>query len=97
MGMVAFTATVGLWKLLPLVASVLACIAFWLIVERLRASVTIALFFCVPTVIVAIIQAIPIFVVAGNSPLYNLGSWISPLLALFPAFALWKLSTEIRS
>jgi hypothetical protein len=97
-GGVAFIAILGLAKLLPSVSGVLACIAFWLIAQRLQVGIVTALFFCVPTAILTIVYEssyLVSYLVMTKSPLYNLGLWISPVLTLLPALALWHMATLV--
>jgi hypothetical protein len=87
--------------ILPLVSAVIACVGFWLIAMRLHAGVWIALFFCIPILVVGLLQTLPSLLQSRVSfmTLGNLSAarfWLSPLLILLASLALLFLAGKVR-
>ena len=96
-GGVAAIPLIGLLRLVPAIASFVSAFAVALLVMRMGAHWGIAAAFCIPTVLIGIFQFTAVFGVGLSGPrFYGWVLWLSPLLALVPAFALLHLAKTAR-
>ena len=98
-GGVAAIPLIGLMRLFPAIASFVSAFAVALLVMRMSAHWGIAAAFCIPTVLIGIFQFTAVFGVGvgvSGARFYSWVFWLSPLLALVPAFALLHLAKSAR-
>ena len=87
---------VWLGRVLPIAAALIACVAFCIAAHRTRLGFLPAVFFCLPLMTVSALMLVPHVVSVRNSNFYSMLLTIYPVLTLFPAFALWHLTTALK-
>ncbi len=87
---------VWLGRVLPVAAALIACIAFCIAARRTRLGILPAVFFCLPLMTVSALMLVPHVMSVRNSNFYSMLLTIYPVLTLFPAFALWHLTTALK-
>jgi hypothetical protein len=96
-GGVAAIPLIGLLRLFPAIASFVSAFAIALLVMRMSAHWGIAAAFCIPTVLVGVVQFAQIFGVGlSGARILNWAFWLWPVLTLIPAFALLHLAKSAR-
>ncbi len=87
---------VWLGRVLPVVAALIACVAFCIASRRTRLGFLAPVFFCLPLFMLSTLMLVPHLVSVRNSNFYTMLLTIYPVLMLFPAFALWHLATALK-
>jgi hypothetical protein len=91
----AFLFVMPVLRLVPLVAGILACVAFAMIANRLEAGPLMIASFAVPVMLFALTPVLPFL--GGMRGASYLG-WVylfAPGLSIFPALALWHLAKDL--
>jgi hypothetical protein len=95
-GSTATTPLVWVGRVLPAVAALIACIAYCIAAGRARLGILAPIYFCLPIAALITVMLLPHLMSVRNSNLYTMLLTIYPLLALFPAMALWHLATALK-
>jgi hypothetical protein len=95
-GGVAFFLVLPILRLVPLVAGILACVAFAMIANRLEAGSLLIVTFAVPVMLYALTPVLPYIVVSrGAGSFLSLIYLFAPALSIFPALALWLVAKDL--
>ena len=80
-------------RALPVVAALIACVAFCQVAIRARLGVLAPIYFCIPLLALSSLVILPHVMTVRNSNVFTMLNVIAPILTLFPALALWHLAT----